>query len=94
MNVPNKYTKQQLEAEIDESHKGSYNKIELTRPKDNKPNNPNNPGFFFIDFKHPLYVVDFYHTYQDRKWSLYKSAKKAEINYATKECNHSKRSKH
>lgn len=93
MNVPNKYTKTQIEAEIDERHRGTYNRIELTRPKDNKPSNPNNPGFFFIDFKHPLFILDFYQNFADRPWKLYKSHKRAEINYASKESS-SKRNSH
>ena len=59
----NKYTKKQIEEEIDILHKGTYNRILLTRPKDFNPHNTNNPGFFFIDFKHPLYVIDFYYNF-------------------------------
>ena len=48
-----------------------------------------NMGYFFIDFKHPLFVVDFYEEYQGKTWQLHNSDKKVGIYYGRspkKEC--------
>ena len=81
MNLPNKYTHNELLNEINETHNNKYTDIKLPKAKDNERNNP---GFFFIDMKHPLYVVDFYQVYQNRIWREHKSLKKAEIFYGNK----------
>ena len=57
MYLPNKYTHNELVHEINETHCNKYLEIKLPKAKDNERNNP---GFFFIDMKHPLYVLDFY----------------------------------
>ena len=71
-NLPIKYNKKELEEEINKSHKNRYVRIDLTKAKDDPTKNP---GYFFIDFKHPLYVVDFYDKYEGRNWEKYKSKK-------------------
>jgi len=48
-----------------------------------------NMGYFFIDFKHPLFVVDFYEEYQGKTMELHNSDKKIGIYYGRtpkKEC--------
>lgn len=80
-NLPNKYSHTELVAEINETHIHKYSDIKLPKAKDN---DRNNPGFFFIDMKHPLYVVDFYSVYQNRQWKEHKSGKRAEIFYGNK----------
>jgi len=60
MNLPNKYTHSVLVSELNETHYGKYIDLKLPKAKDNEKNNP---GFFFIDLKHPLYVIDFYSVY-------------------------------
>ena len=48
-----------------------------------------NMGYFFIDFKHPLFVVDFFEEYQGRMWESHNSDKKVMIFYGRspkKEC--------
>ncbi len=90
MNLPNKYTHASLVSELNETHQGKYIDLKLPKAKDNERNNP---GFFFIDLKHPLYVIDFYSVYQNRQWREHKSVKKAEIFYGNKK-HYSKKSKH
>lgn len=87
-NLPIKYNKKELEEEINKTHKNKYTRIDLTRAKDDATKNP---GYFFIDFKHPLYVVDFHAAYQGRVWEKYKSKKQTHICYGNKD-SHSKRS--
>lgn len=48
-----------------------------------------NMGYFFIDFKNPLFVVDFYNEYQGKTWELHNSDKKVGVYYGRnpkKEC--------
>lgn len=55
-----------------------------------EPKKMTNMGYFFIDFKHPLFVVDFYEEYQGKPWKLHNSDKKIGIYYGSKpkkECN-------
>ena len=91
MNLPNKYTHAELVTEINESHQQKYKDIKLPKAKDN---DRNNPGFFFIDMRHPLYVLDFHSVYQNRQWKQHKSNKKAEIYYGYKKHYSKKVSKH
>lgn len=80
-NIPVRYTQKQLEAEFEQTHKGTYSCLDFPQAKDNPLNNL---GYCFIDFIHPLFLVDFYHTYKGHEWSLYNSKKKLEIRYGTK----------
>jgi uncharacterized protein YdbL (DUF1318 family) len=91
MNLPNKYTHAELVGEINETHQHKYSDIKLPKAKDNERNNP---GFFFIDMRHPLYVLDFHSLYQNRQWRQHKSGKRAEIYYGYKKHYSKKSSKH
>ena len=87
-NLPIKYTRKELEDEINLTHANKYLRIDLTKAKDD---NNKNPGYFFIEFKHPLLVIDFYYEYQGRTWAKYKSKKAPLICYGNKD-SHSKKS--
>lgn len=79
-NIPCRYSKQELKNEINKSHKNRYTALDII--KDNKePKKMTNMGYFFIDFKHPLFVVDFYEEYQGKTWELHNSDKKVGIYY-------------
>ena len=87
-NLPIKYTKKELEEEINLTHANKYHRIDLTKAKDDQVKNP---GYFFIELKHPLFVITFYDEFQGRTWSKYKSKKAPSICYGNKD-NHSKKS--
>mmetsp|Transcript_18720 Transcript_18720/g.25301 ORF Transcript_18720/g.25301 Transcript_18720/m.25301 type:complete len:130 (+) Transcript_18720:2180-2569(+) len=61
-NIPCCYSKKQLKEEINRGHKGRYWTIEPI-PDKKEPEKTTNKGYFFIGFKHPLFVVDFYEQY-------------------------------
>ena len=64
-NIPCSYSKKQLKEEINRQHKGRYWTIEPI-PDKKEPEKTTNKGYFFIGFKHPLFVVDFYEQYQGK----------------------------
>ena len=63
-NIPCRYSKKELKNEIDKTHKNKYGVLEIIPDKkDTKKTKMTNQGYFFIDMKHPLFVVDFYDQY-------------------------------
>ena len=87
-NIPCRYTKKELKDEINISHKGRFSALDIIADK-KEPKKQTNMGYFFIDFKHPLFVVDFYEEYQGKTWELHNSDKKVCIFYGRnpkKEC--------
>ena len=79
-NIPCRYNKKELKEEINRTHKNRYSNLDIITDK-KEPKKNTNMGYFFIDFKHPLFVVDFYEEYQDKNWQLYNSDKKVGIYY-------------
>lgn len=63
-NIPNKYTQQMLLETIDYSSAGKYDFFYL--PIDIK--NQCNVGYAFINFIHPVFVVDFYNHMNGKSW--------------------------
>ena len=63
-NIPYFLSKQQLKDEINRKHKNRYSTLEVIIDK-KESKKMTNMGYFFIDFKHPLFVVEFYEEYQD-----------------------------
>ena len=63
-NIPNQYTKEKLQTEINQTHKDTYDHLHLPMDATSKLNK----GFAFLDFYHPLYLLDFYYTYNGRRW--------------------------
>ena len=66
-NIPCRYNKKELKEEINRTHKNRYSNLDIITDK-KEPKKNTNMGYFFIDFKHPLFVVDFYEEYQDKNW--------------------------
>ena len=63
-NIPCCYSKKQLKEEVNRCHKGRYWTIEpIPDKKHDSEKTTTNKGYFFIGFKHPLFVVDFYEQY-------------------------------
>ena len=79
-NIPCRYSKKELKDEISRTHKGLFSSIEIIADK-KEPKKMTNMGYFFIEFKHPLFVVDFYADYQGKTWELHNSEKKVGIYY-------------
>lgn len=62
-NIPNQYSKEKLQAEI-KTHDRHYEMLYLPIDGTSKLNK----GYAFIDFLHPLFLVDFYHTFNGKSW--------------------------
>ncbi|CAD8085476.1 unnamed protein product [Paramecium primaurelia] len=77
-NIPNKYTVQMLQDLIDLKHHDLYDFLYL--PIDFK--NKCNMGYAFINFIHPLYIVQFYKDFHDNGWPHFNSEKICELRYA------------
>jgi len=77
-NIPNKYTQKMILEAVDEVSHGAYDFFYL--PIDFKNNC--NFGYAFINFMHPLSVVDFYQQFHHQKWEKFNSVKVCEITFA------------
>lgn len=77
-NIPNQYTKEKLQSEINETHEGTYEQLHLPMDGTSKLNK----GYGFMDFLHPLFFIDFYQTYNGCSWKqAAKSTKKIQFSY-------------
>ena len=77
-NIPNKYDQIALLREINTNHMGKYDFLYLPIDFENKAN----VGYAFINFIHPLFIIEFYKEYLSRKWSKFNSNKKCDLKYA------------
>jgi hypothetical protein len=81
-NIPMKFLQQDVLALINPRFYGKYNYFYL--PMDLKTQN--SVGYAFINFIDPLFILDFYLSFQRIKWSAFmpncNSAKLAELVYA------------
>ncbi|XP_042438039.1 protein MEI2-like 4 [Zingiber officinale] len=77
-NIPNKYTSKMLLSAIDENHRGTYDFIYL--PIDFK--NKCNVGYAFINMINPQHIVQFYQSFNGKKWEKFNSEKVASLAYA------------
>ena len=77
-NIPNKYDQISLLREININHMGKYDFLYLPIDFQNKAN----VGYAFINFVHPLFIIDFCNEYIHRKWSKFNSNKKCDVKYA------------
>ena len=78
-NIPNKYTLKSFTEELVHKFKNKYDVFYL--PIDYSNNN-SNLGFAFINFIHPLHIVEFYETFNRKKWKRFSSEKICELAYA------------
>ena len=77
-NIPNKYTQDKLLETLDsEEQAGRYDFLYL--PMDQK--NSANMGYAFINFVHPLYIVDFFKRFKGKRWKCYNSTKVCDLCY-------------
>ena len=56
-----------------------YNDLKL--PKDSNSRDANK-SYGFINFRHPLFLHEFYKEYQDTLWPLYDSMKRIDLYFA------------
>lgn len=63
-NIPTKFTKVQMLQLLDKNHRGKYNYFYLPIDLQNRLS----VGFAFINFTHPLYILDFLLEFQGTKW--------------------------
>ena len=78
-NIPNKYSLKSFTDELVHKFKNKYDVFYL--PIDYSNNN-SNLGFAFINFIHPLHIVEFYETFNGKKWKRFSSEKICELAYA------------
>jgi hypothetical protein len=70
-NVPNKYSQRALLDVIDVNHSGKYDFFYLPIDFRNKCN----LGYAFLNFTHPIYIVDFVVEFAGKRWDRYNSEK-------------------
>ena len=76
--IPNRYTYQNLEEEINLICKDKYDFLYLPIDSENNCN----LGYAFINFINPLHIVQFYITFKSRKWLLFNSLKECDLSFA------------
>ncbi|CAL9190820.1 unnamed protein product [Musa hybrid cultivar] len=77
-NIPNKYTSKMILAEIDATHKGTYDFFYL--PIDFKK--MCNVGYAFINMLSPAHILTFYQAFSGKKWEKFNSEKIISLAYA------------
>ncbi|URE08616.1 RNA recognition motif 2 [Musa troglodytarum] len=77
-NIPNKYTSKMILAEIDATHKGTYDFFYL--PIDLKEKC--NVGYAFINMLSPVHILNFYQAFNGKKWEKFNSEKIISLAYA------------
>jgi len=81
-NVPNTYTQEKFDEEFKDTHEGYYDNLLLICDK----KHGKCKGYGFINFLHPLYLVDFLAHYNGKTWKQdLKRERVIELCYATKE---------
>jgi dsDNA-specific endonuclease/ATPase MutS2 len=70
-NIPNKYSQNELIYEVNRNNQGRYDFVYL--PIDYT--NDANVGYAFINFVHPLFILDFFTEFNGYRWQRYKSPK-------------------
>jgi hypothetical protein len=76
-NIPNKYNQLSFLKEINTRHQGHYDFLYLPIDFQNQAN----VGYAFINFAHPLFILDFFFEFSNRKWSKFNSNKKCDVKY-------------
>lgn len=78
-NLPNKVRQDVILKEIDNNHKGKYNFFYM--PVDFNNDNAS-VGYAFINFIHPLFILDFNKQFNGKRWFVhYNSHKQTELKY-------------
>ena len=76
--IPNRYTYQTLQDEIDVICKDKYDFLYLPIDSENNCN----LGYAFINFINPLHIVRFYEMFKSRKWLCFNSFKECDLSFA------------
>lgn len=77
-NIPNKYTQNMLLKKINKKFKDQYDFFYL--PIDFK--NKCNVGYAFINFVNSVYILQFFESFNGKKWEKFKSEKICQLTYA------------
>ena len=77
-NIPNKYTIQLFENEINKYFYGKYDILYLPLDFVNKTN----LGFGFINFIDPIHILYFFSEFIGKKWNIFNSDKRCQLAYA------------
>ena len=77
-NIPNKYNQSALLSELNVRHQGRFDFLYLPIDFSNNAN----VGYAFVNFVHPLFIIDLYKEFMGRDWPKYRSQKKCDIKYA------------
>lgn len=80
-NIPNKYDMNVLLTKINECHNNKFDFFHLPWDFQNQCNR----GYAFINFLHPVFVLDFYEEYRGKSWKVdyVNSNKIVELKYAS-----------
>lgn len=78
-NIPNKYTGNNLRAEINKNNRDRYNFFYLPIDFSNNCN----VGYAFINFIHSAYILDFYYEFNNKGWNMYNGNKVCMITYGS-----------
>jgi len=76
--IPNRYTYQILQDEINVVCKDKYDFLYLPLDSENNCN----LGYAFINFINPLHIVRFYEMFKSRKWLRFNSYKECDLSFA------------
>ena len=76
--IPNRYTYQTLQDEINVVCKDKYDFLYLPLDSENNCN----LGYAFINFINPLHIVRFYEMFKSRKWLRFNSYKECDLSFA------------
>ena len=82
-NVPCRYSQAEIRADFDRNHKNRFNDLKV--PMDKEKHEKTGKGYCFINFRHVLFVYDFFHDKNRNLWPKYASDKIIEIAYATQQ---------
>ena len=82
-NVPCRYTYGEVRNDFEMSHKYRFNDLRL--PMDKQKVEKTCRGYCFINFRHVLYVLDFFSDKNNYHWPKYASDKTIDIKYATEQ---------
>lgn len=67
-NLPCRYSRDEFKKEVDVKHANKYTSINYIPDKHDQSKKTVNRSYIFINFKHPLFVLDFVIDFHNRKW--------------------------
>ena len=76
-NIPNKYDANQLQAELNKNHKDRYDFFYLPIDYGNRCN----MGYAFINFTHPVFILELHEEIEGKGWNSYNSDKICQLCY-------------